>query len=387
MANEYITNESGDNGGGAPLRVTIPPFTLTISPTFGSFSSVQEDLLEDTANVVLEEYLSTQVPDGISLDYVSLINVVQDNSIRRRQLQETATVLEIAGGLASFFRAGGDEAPPPTVEEVNKWVSDALEGSLLETLQSETDLNYVETIIFTSLSPAPTLSPLSLGGIQDGTQIKASDSGKIAAGVVGALAIAGVLAAALLLARRRKQSSSAVATKSSPIAAPVGVEDDDDDDSSEDAEESMQTNQNHRSFAISEVESESEWTLNSNATDAFTVKSGGKVFPRSSHSMLQTESFERDRQVSLKKDMMQAPWSTATPATNVQKGSGTVLQPSHFSAAGRVDSYDMDEHWNPDDTETASSVNQDSPFLFEAQGEEVVLMPPSRTRSSRQDLV
>jgi hypothetical protein len=374
---KYITNESED--GDAPARVNIPAFTLTLSPTFGSFSSVQEDLLEDAADVVLQEYISTQVPDGVALDFVSLINVVQDNADRRKLQQETS-VMEIGGGLASF--RGGET---PSVDDVNKWVSAALEGPLLETLQGETEFNYVESILFTSLSPAPTpapsVQPILFGGIQDGTQIQASEdsSGKIAASVVGALAIAGVLAAALLMVRRRKQLSRGVATKLSPTAVVVEA----DDASSSDEEESMQTNQNHRIFAISEVESESEWTLNSSATDAFTVKSG-KVFPRSSHSILQTESFERDRQVSLKKDMMQAPWSTAT-SNNVQKGSGTVLQPSYFSA-GHVDSYDMDENWNPDDT-TETTVNPDSPFLFEGQGEEVVLMPPSRTRSSRRELI
>lgn len=75
----------------------------------------------------------------------------------------------------------------------------------------------------------------------------------------------------------------------------------------------------------------SDWTLSSNLTDAFTIKNG-QMFPRSSHSLMQTESFERDRQVSLKKDMMQKPWSTTQ---SMQK------KASYLSSVGG--SYDLDD--------------------------------------------
>jgi hypothetical protein len=129
--------------------------------------------------------------------------------------------------------------------------------------------------------------------------------------------------------------------------------------------------------------------MSTNATDAYTVQSG-KVFPRISHSLMQTESFERDRQVSLRKDMLQASWSTAIPydagmGKGGVGGSDNLLTPSHFSVqeSPSGDSYEGDSAWNPDDTEmTLSGVDHDSPFVFQAQGDDVVR---NATKSSTDD--
>lgn len=74
--------------------------------------------------------------------------------------------------------------------------------------------------------------------------------------------------------------------------------------------------------------------------------------------------------------MMQTPWSTTQ---SMQK------KASYLSSVGG--SYDLDDDWNPDDADEQSATVPSSPFRFQAQGEEVVLMPPSQTRSSRTGIV
>jgi hypothetical protein len=379
---EYITNES-DDVGGAPHRVNIPPFTLTIFPTSG-FSRDQEDLVVDMADEVLHDLFPTKVAVGVQVDYVSLRSVVRDNTLDRRRLQEDeTTVLQISGGIASF--RGGQ----PRVDEVNAWVSEALEGPLLEILQEETELNEIQSIVFTSLTPAPTPSPSSQSnsvGIASESNVQADDNDtiKIAGGVVGVMAVASIALLALLTMSRQKRATALEPVARGSVKKVLPTVDGDGADDSDD-EESLETNQN-RAFADDDSVSVSEWTMSTNVTDAYTVKSG-KVFPGISHSLMQTESFERDRQVSLKKDMLQTPWSTAIPRDTVYQGKSTVLVPSHFRVqkSPSRDSFDEDSEWNPDDNDATSSVDQDSPFLFEALGDEVVLMPPSQTRSCRRD--
>ena len=393
----YLTNESEDSAG-APHRVRIPPFTLTFSPSSG-FTDTQEDLIEELAEDVLHDFFPTKVGAGVTVDYVDLI--INNRALIRklRRLQQNGTqVLQIAGGIASF--RGGE----PTLDEVNAWVSEALQENLLELLQEETDMNTVDSIVFNSLTTAPTAAPRAFDGVavsdnssQDSPR---SSAFSLVASVVGGAAFVCLVVLAALSRRRRHGATvePIVADKSTAKkdfqVTPDAVHDDlaatGCDESDED--ETLETGQNLPNlvrFEDADSVSYSMGTMSTNATDAYTVKSG-KVFPRTSHALMQTESFERDRQVSLKKDMLETTWSSAIPHETVSKAKDTLLSPSHFSAvveqSQSTDSYEVDRAWNPDDNEVSSSVDQDAPFLFAAQGEEVVLMPPSRVRSSRRGL-
>jgi hypothetical protein len=407
---EFLTNDSEDSTGrSTPHRVRIPAFTLTFFPMpVATLTTTQASMIEELAEDILHNYFPTKVSHGITVDYVDLLlsdNWRRSDRHNRRHLKSNTAdhtaVLKVSGGLASF-RGGA-----PTVDEVNAWVSEALQGQLLELLQQETELNDVDSIVFTSLTPAPTPSPSQEQAISASTsgqmdQPVTNHSFAVAGGIVGLVALASVTLVALLSWRRRshRRRSAPVepilvpmsdgATSKSKAVPTARADASDDQSEEEDDNESRGTSQNLRDGRDAESVSASEWTMSTNATDAYTVQSG-KVFPRISHSLMQTESFERDRQVSLRKDMLQASWSTAIPydaglGKGGVGGSDNLLTPSHFSVheSPSGDSYEGDSAWNPDDTEmTLSGVDHDSPFVFQAQGDDVVLMPPSRVRTTR----
>ena len=393
-SDEYLTNESEDNNQGAPHRVKIPPFSLTLYPEM-TVTSFHRGLIEELADDVLQEFLPTKLDNGITLDYVDLI--IDDLEKRSRRLRNNdKTVLQINGGIASF--RGGE----PTVDQVNSWVKEALEENLLGLLQEETDLNAVEVIEFTSLTPAPTSAPTTNTlKVIDGVQSlqtppgNSSTSFSFIAIIVGSVAGVCLIILGLfvtLSSRRRQASIQPIGDRGSESVkqTPSGVTDGADDSDDDDGEGTLETGENLAKLAEHDLESESAsasmWTMSTNATDAYTVKSG-RVFPRTSHALMQTESFERDRQVSLKKDMLETTWSSAIPHERVKKRKDTLLTPSHFSVeqCASTDSYEADSAWNPDDNEVTPSMldEQESPFVFAAPEEEVVLMPPSRVRSTR----
>jgi hypothetical protein len=86
--------------------------------------------------------------------------------------------------------------------------------------------------------------------------------------------------------------------------------------------------------------SESEWTVATEAGDSMAIKSihpnAGLIAPNSPNTsaLMLSESFERDRQVAITKDMLTGQWSGKV--TNQKMGATTstesVLQPSYFSA-------------------------------------------------------
>lgn len=212
-------------------------------------------------------------------------------------------MVSIAGGLASF--RGGE----PSVDELNEWTKEALEAPLVEYLQEETDLNYITSSRFTSLTPAPTAAPteapLVVVGSTSGETQSVESAGLIAGGITAGFAILAFCAVVLSIVGRRRQQLEREKPKMMKQVSTVPPPLDDDDVASSDEEggeedSSLQTNQNRRSSFDVESVATSDWTLSSNLTDAFTIKNG-QMFPRSSHSLMQTESFERDRQVSLKK--------------------------------------------------------------------------------------
>jgi hypothetical protein len=361
MIDDYFTNESEDST--APRRVIIPSFTLTIYPTH-NFARKEEDIVMDAANDALNSYIPIQLPDNIVLDYAGF---TRDSFSRARTLWESnTTTLEVSGGVASFH--GGE----PAAVDVNRWTSEAMEGVLLDTLQQETELSYVESIIFYSMTSAPTPAPTPM--------VVGALSGDGAAWVtVGA--VAGLLVAilAILFVWRRVAPGHGRNEKVSEmnISTPNRSHELD-----EDLSFSFETNQNCHSNDEESVSTSDEATISTNTTAAFTLKSG-KRFPCSGHSLMQTESFERERQLSLKKDMLQTPWLVATPPC-VYISRETDLQPS-VKPTKSPDYWIGDDTRDPNDTATdpGSSIGNQSPFLFQAPGEEVVLMPPNQTRSSR----
>ena len=197
---EYITDESEDSVG-APHRVKIPPFTLTFSPTNG-LTATQADAVEELAEDALRDLFPSKVGEGVTIAYVDLII---RNGARMRRLQENGTeVLQIAGGIVIF--RGGE----PTLDEVNAWVGEALEGNLLELVHEETDLDTVTSITFNFLTPAPTPAPQVISGLAmtDATKSDPTNSVVLAmASVVGGIAFIALMVVATFLMRRRRRRS------------------------------------------------------------------------------------------------------------------------------------------------------------------------------------
>ena len=193
----YLTDESEDSAG-APHRIKIPPFTLTFYPANGLMAT-QGDLVEELAEDALRYFFPTKLGEGVTVDYVDL--TIHSHTLTRRQLQDNATeVLQIAGGIASF--RGGE----PTLDEVNAWVSEALEGDLLELLREEADLNTLEGIVFDSLTSAPTPAPAAFTiSTSNSTQSNSTQTAGVVASVVAGIAFFAVVILATLWMRRRRR--------------------------------------------------------------------------------------------------------------------------------------------------------------------------------------
>ncbi|KAI2506502.1 hypothetical protein MHU86_7912 [Fragilaria crotonensis] len=198
---EEYTDQSADSSGGGS-RVRIPPFTLTFSPT-SALTGTQQHVIKLLAEDALLDFFITQVSQGTTVDFVSLV-VRNQALVRRRQLQDSnaTAVLPVAGGIASFH--GGE----PSVDEVNAWTSQALEGNLLELLHEETVLTTVDSIVFTSLTVPPTLSPSSnTVGVSslENPQANPPNSSAIAASIVGGMVFVSLVILVALFMRRRQQ--------------------------------------------------------------------------------------------------------------------------------------------------------------------------------------
>jgi hypothetical protein len=107
---------------------------------------------------------------------------------------------------------------------VNAWVSEALQGQLLELLQQETELNDVDSIVFTSLTPAPTPSPSQEQAISASTsgqtdQSVTNHSFAVAGGIVGLVALASMTLVAFLSWRRRSHRRRSAPVE--PILVPI----------------------------------------------------------------------------------------------------------------------------------------------------------------------
>jgi hypothetical protein len=109
--------------------------------------------------------------------------------------------------------------------------------------------------------------------------------------------------------------------------------------------------------------------------------------------MMNSESFERERPVNLRKDMLTSTWSGRANAKRSNHNE-FVLQPSHFTASAerrvqrQEQDVDPDNAWNPEDDSVDIGSNA-SPFVFEqahespSVGEEIFIMPPSQAKRAR----
>jgi hypothetical protein len=138
----------------------------------------------------------------------------------------------------------------------------------------------------------------------------------------------------------------------------------------------------------------SDFTVKTEAGDTTALKTiNAKQMMVVVPAMMNSESFERERPVNLRKDMLTSAWSGRANAKRSNHNE-SVLQPSHFTASHerrvrrQEQDFDPDPSWNPEDNSVGGGSNA-SPFVFEqahesaSVGEEIYLMPPSQTTIKR----
>ena len=342
-----------------PNRVLIQSFRIVLKPTPQPFTVTDAEALHDFLQMFLSAYVKNEMePKGVVLDYLMLadVNVVKET---RRRLEASNSTLFVSAGVASFT---SDDYP--TEAELEALIAKGIENNLKGTLVG-TNYAYIEAVDYISLTPSPTASPQTTAGAEKADQGNVDSNkriGIIAAGAIGAF-IGVIIIGAALLSRRHR----------GPSLASHLERDHKDNETQLDDDASLQTSGDRHARDDSDT-----WTTPSLADDANTIFTNFSIKSLfTSAGIHRTESFERDRQVSLRKDMLHTSpaWATTELSKNnsERQADDTVLKPSHSVLDDELE------------VQSSSGVNTDvAPFRFQEandEGEEIYLMPPKKRKS------
>jgi hypothetical protein len=355
------------------VRVMMNAFDLRFSPTPSALTLSDEILVHEAAEHVIRGYLAEN--SRTPFEYALLADIEQNNFDERTP----STVLSFTGGVATFRTS--NDAPAPTVEELNAWVQAAVQEELFLQL-SETVLSYITKVSYLSLSDPPTPAPSTLsrsfGGVSQSVKINQhggdNGTGRKAFIAVATLAVVGIFIGIFVMKKRRRETC---VDKDAHISVDAAQQA---NNTSFETIASHSTLPNHDTASLDG----SEWTLGTN------IASRAVILP--------TESFERDRQY-LKKDMLQADmWTSPIPNGTLLLPTGMVIAKSRskklskrtMSALTIERTKSEDSDWDSDlgnhpvdDIASNVAASKESPFLFESAGEEVYLMPPSQSDRKR----
>lgn len=362
----------------APASVNISKFQLVLDGTFPP--SLSNNDIPSHVKTFLTDYVGDEAKtQGMNLETLDLAVAAPSS---RRNMQESISV-EFAGGVAFFSR----DPDYPEQEELDKTIQTGIEGYFPGYLEDAVPDTQVTSATYTSLSLPPTPAPpppATPGGLQAPEQSvdQSKKRGIIAAGAVGAFLGILIVGGALLVRRQRGPSldeyleranaEDNIKDNATHVVSSIhdGV-----DDAVHKSSSGETTSTGQRDFSTQD--DSSQWTLSTYPEDANTVMTygTGKSVVTSSNQIDRTESFERDRQVSLKKDMLStSPGWNATDAANEgmsgKRVDDTVLAPSHFVTAEE-----------PEPSNHASTAR----FAANDEGEEIYLMPPSKPKVSFQE--
>ena len=421
---EELTNNSKDDSS-ETQRVVIGDFDVIISNTPTPLSIHHLDQMHEHIQAAIFDYVDTlddndnnnsdNNNNSITLDYVFL-GVMQESFDTNSQ---KTTLIFPRGGVAAF-QGGGTAEVVPTEEEMELWVQQAVDHHLVTQLQ-QTPLAFVSDARYVSdRTHDDQIDAVVQDRDSDGSTTDSDTSLPLIVSVASVGAV--LLAVMAVLVTRRKSSSphrskrrrlddsddntdiAAVTPRdidkaiaaSSPggdtanISWDVHSQDDDDHQPTPPPPRGEETK--------SVAGSESSFTVNSEAGDSTGLQSlhygGGATV----HSSLSAESFERDRRVNLRKDMLTSPWTGrvvpfATAHAAAAATAESVLQPSHFTASS--EHYDQQQHQSTTTTTTTpveawddagGSASRDElrfESAEEAAGDEAFLKPPSQTVGGR----
>jgi hypothetical protein len=418
----FVTNFSEDGEGAVPKhRVPITTFSISMTPSPYELDMEGQDEFHRLLELVILDYMSAaQVATvdfaELELEYVLLgdMQSVYTPPGRNRLLQGSTldmptdtmsggtTTLTLESGVASFL--GGGETPSES--QVNTWVREAIDTQLVNYLQDQdTDFYYVGESTFVPF-PTPNIQP------EDATTSDSNNVGMLVGVVVAC--VVGVALFGLLAVRHRQQSGGMIFDQEldgnddeyniKPVDRSGGDADTVNNDSYEAEFSSSPTRQRSSQGTGTQIAtvtedkhetdsgSVSEWTVLSEAGDSTALKTISTqqmmvVVP----AMVNSESFERERPVNLRKDMLTSAWSGRANAARTNHNE-SVLQPSHFTASAerrvRRQEEDNDVTVDSDPSDDANGNNASpSPFVFEqahespSVGEEIYLMPSSQVNN------
>jgi hypothetical protein len=345
-------------------QLNLAPFLLKLEPTPTLFGG--SDKMETYVQTVIEDYVSSRTS---GLDYVLLAGIGSvdwdsGEDRRNRNLQATlpSTTMKINGGVVSFSE--------PVAEDynVNTAAKEAIDSKLVTFLR-DTEFRGISSVTYITTTEAPTGAPADerdtvvVAPVQRISNDYEKEAPKTRAVLFSLLGVAFVALASVLLIRKHNQVHAML--ELDPEDKPSQVDDHDDAatevDDAEGQECASQQAHYHDAASTDQGSVVSEWTLTSRDTSTGL---------RTNDMLVHSETFDRDRQVSLRKDLMLSPWSgTQQPSMPLPPRA----QGRHDFASWRTEQGDVDS---------------DSPFRFEqahaAQGEEVYFMPASRARNSNE---
>jgi hypothetical protein len=387
-----------DDDAAPPPRVIIDPFVVELGPTNEVFTEAQVRFLLDTMETVVFDYITDANGNSRLLAESSgsaaafgRLEYIKFGAARQVYNAAASSVaLSVDTGVASFA-----QQPIPSAALVDSWVQTALSTNLVGQLQQVVSFAAIDHAKYTlqsgaaapsapttaSLPAAPAASPTSgaasggsakVGNDQRSSAEKDGLNIPLVAGTTAAAAACLLVLLAVVSRRRRHERSDSVEIlppkkKSSPpppsrsasAAAAAVVKT---NRSSSPKSERKFLPPSLASAAVdarlddgrSVADSESEWTVATEAGDTTTLKS---VYPsllttqptppsmttphhasEAAIGLALSESFERDRQVAITKDMLTGQWSGRIHSNRLNGGghnnqSESVLQPSHFSAS------------------------------------------------------
>eukprot|EP00542_Grammatophora_oceanica_P018579 CAMPEP_0194038570 /NCGR_PEP_ID=MMETSP0009_2-20130614/10792_1 /TAXON_ID=210454 /ORGANISM="Grammatophora oceanica, Strain CCMP 410" /LENGTH=447 /DNA_ID=CAMNT_0038681115 /DNA_START=554 /DNA_END=1897 /DNA_ORIENTATION=+ len=393
-----VTNNSGRDWSNWELKVELDEFVIQISPP----------LLKPTSTSTIHGWIEKTMYErlfdrtGGDLETLFLANIDAYDERRRRQLEEDVLpkgtkAIRIAKGVAMLNDGSYDSAI------LNEMARDVVDSGLVGGEDGENylpkEIEYIASTTYMNPRAAAVDEEddkTSFGGIQApiNTDEGRSINNKVIGGSVGGLAAVILGLGVALWARRRGGSERDDKEAMNDSIDTVEVDEDDlgsdlDDDELDDEVTSMETGR----YVVQNLPPSVHDSEGTNSDQASIGSWTLSTFCTHTRSIQTTESFERDRQTTLlKKDMIgTTEWSAAygdrsPPRAGALKD--TVLQASHFSpsnVAKDEENYQKQQKAPKRTASTSSDSNNSTtpPFLFTSNGEEIYLMPPSQTRSSR----
>jgi hypothetical protein len=332
-----------------PSRVVLDPLTVRLSPRTSILSNLDLRFLQNTMEVMAIEHIVAIENGGSRKRHLasSQFEYVRFGAAKQVYNDAGTAIVTFALVVAQF-----SSHPTPDADTVRSWIEQSLAPAnlLLELQSSDTTsfatLNNVSAA-FVESSGEPSTNGTTSSPTTEETQNSTEHTNSVP--IIAGAAVGGLVVSALLLAAFSKRRRREVI----PMESPVHLADTDFSSSSPTKKQPRSAHTTPASTPDTKPEtsavdtrsiadSESEWTVGTEAGDSMALKSlvppsaAAAVSLRHPEPWVLSESFERDRPVNITKDMLTGQWSGRVSNLRTSAGaaqSDSVLQPSYFSAS------------------------------------------------------